>query len=141
LSNDLPGSERYLTYDGKLDIDKVSAASDGLVVIPEGRVESPTLVEARDIVRNSMGVAFLGFGFDQVNVERLSTEQAFRPSIQRPEAVYTRSIIGTAIGMTKSEIQRACSAMNKGNQSRGVSPDSFYDMTCTALLRHSLFLD
>lgn len=139
LCAELPGSDAYLQSDGKIDIDKVGAAAKGLVVIPEGRIDSPTLLQARRWLEAARSICFLGFGFDPMNVERLAENEACSLWKQRPTGHTMRRIVGTCLGMTKSEISAAYAKLTQKNFAEA-GEGRFLDANCTQLLRETLFL-
>jgi hypothetical protein len=139
LCDQLPGSDKYLKADGNFDIDKVEAAAAGLVVIPEGRIDSPTLVRAREWLTAAHGICFLGFGFDELNVERLAENEACAMWKLLPGGHTPRNIVGTCLGMTKREITAAFGALAH-KQLYEAGEWRFQSTTCTQLLRETLFL-
>ena len=116
ICDKFPTEAGWLPYDGSVTFEKITSAAQQLNVIPEGLTESPTLVRSRKLIRNARGVAFLGFGFDQINVERLSAHRAFHSQLPTPRGTLLRSASGTAKGVTRSELARACSLMSKGEK-------------------------
>jgi hypothetical protein len=139
LCDEMPGSDKYLRYDGQIDMDKVEAAAKGLVVIPEGRIDSPTLIEARKWLEDAKAICFLGFGFDPMNVERLSENEACAMWKLLPTGHTARNIVGTCFGMTKREISAAFGMLTyKSLHEAGEW--RFLSTTCTQLLRETLFL-
>jgi hypothetical protein len=139
LCDALPGAPGYLHYDGELDIDKVEAAAEGLLVIPEGRIDSPTLVQARKALSEADSICFLGFGFDAANVERLAEDDACAMWQLRPNGHTQRNIVGTCMGMTQREIARAFGEL-ADKPLKEAGDWRFQDANCTKLLRETLFL-
>lgn len=142
LCDKYPGERGWIKYGGEVNWRTVQSAASSLIVIPEGRTQSDSLIQARTLIKGAKKIAFLGFGFDRINVARLSEDSAFRPTIQHPNRTRTRHISGTAKGMTHMELQRACKQMRRGDSSTGsVTAQNFHNMGCTEYLRHTLFLD
>lgn len=138
LGEALPGSQEYSLYDGIADPRKIEAASRHLKVIPEGRMNSETLVTAREWLSNSEHIAFLGFGFDRTNVERLSADNACKIDARIGQRVLNRTIIGTCVGMRNEEALFAYRSLTKSRY-RGTGLP-FKEQSCYDLLRNTLFL-
>jgi len=139
LCSPLPGSSGYLEYDGKVDIDKVDTAAKGLIVIPEGRVDGDSLKQAREWLAAAQGICFLGFGFDETNVERLAENDACVMWKQMPTGRTPRNIVGTCLGMTQREIAAAFSRLTQSSLDEA-GDRRFQQTNCTQLLRETLFL-
>ena len=140
LCNELPLSEEYIRYDGEFDARKVDEAAKGLIVIPEGRTDSDTLVTAREWLSGASSICFLGFGFDPINVERLAENSACRRLRPPPQIGLTiRDVYGTYLGMTKAEAASAYNSLTGGSFSEA-DGSRFISTTCTQLLRETLFL-
>lgn len=134
----LPGFAGYIKADGSLDPEKAAAAAGGLQVIPEGRTDSRTLIEARALLRKANAICFLGFGFDSMNVERLASDGACLRWVLGPQGHVLRRVVGTRRGMTDVEISRAYGALTQKPLSE--DPTAFVDVGCTELLRRTGFL-
>ncbi|QDS15772.1 hypothetical protein [Xanthomonas arboricola] len=141
LDSTLPGEEGYLEYNGQVYRDKLHMAASGIIVIPEGRINSPTLQAARDLLRFADTICFLGFGFDSVNVDRLAHEDACVAWCQRPSGWTSRRIVGTCYGMKKLEIESAYKKLStsKVKPSISLQSETFEPTNCTDLLRETLF--
>ncbi len=140
LSTELPNSPNYLRYDGKVDMEKVEAAAKELIVIPEGRIDSPTLKQARAWLSDAQDIAFLGFGFDSTNVERLAEGGACGVAIKRETGNAVRYICGTRIGVFDSEMDAAFQALTQQpHQHQEVR--NFQKENCTNTLRTTRFFD
>lgn len=138
LCKSLPGERHYLSYDGKSNARKIVSASAGLVVIPEGRNDSQTLVTARQWLNDANSICFLGFGFDDLNVERLAEGEACYRWKQGDRGKILRSIVGTCIGMTDAEVKSAVSKLS--GESYSFNDGSFHRANCTQVLRETRFL-
>lgn len=144
LGQAYPGkSIRYRDYGEKTSHpDSIYAAAKSIRVIPESRdTNAPELVEARKALEIADKICFLGFGFDEINVERLADGEACAAWKPRGGGHVIREIVGTCIGMTERE---TFSAWNKLTGSRGYSPGlpgaALQHKNCTQLLRETLFL-
>jgi hypothetical protein len=139
LCKELPGPNDYLDYDGKIDAEKVNAGTKGLVVIPEGRIDSPTLINAREWLEAARSICFLGFGFDALNVERLAENEACKRWKLFPTGHTPRNIVGTCLGMTGAEISVAVAKLTHESLTL-TGQERFRSINCTQLLRETLFL-
>lgn len=137
LSESLPDEDGYFAYDGAINPRKVELAAQKLVVIPEGRNDSPNLVKARNWLESADRIAFLGFGFDTINVERLAEGGACHSSVQRPNGTVIRNILGTRIGLFDGELTKALRVLAP-NSFKPLA--SFFETNCTGMLRMTQFL-
>lgn len=80
----------------------VVRAAQEIRVVPEGRIDAPSFETARDLLRAAKEVYFLGFGFDQVNIERLGA-----PAVFFNEQGFPKAIHSTVFGLTDAEISLA----------------------------------
>lgn len=108
------------------------SAANRLKVIPEGRDDGPTLTAARALVSGAERIAFLGFGFDATNVRRLGG-----PSIAPSPG--QKTIVGTALGLTDSEVRRAMYLLVGPTDAGYVTLGN--RLRCTDLLRQTLILE
>ena len=133
LSDELPGTENCLPYDGTVSEGKVELAARNLVVVPEGRSDIPTLVTARKWLSEASEIGFLGFGFDETNVARLAERGACAKSVPKEDGgALTRRICGTRIGMFEGELSHALRALT----GKGMPHlTNFHDKNCTEMLR------
>jgi hypothetical protein len=138
LGPTLPGTSDYLHYDGKSEPRKVDSAAKYLTVIPEGRVDSDTLVTARKLLKNAHKIAFLGFGFDLTNVARLADDDACRRQRTINGVEVVRKIVGTCVQMRRAEVRSAYQALTRYHLPTTNVP--FKDCGCYDLLRDELFL-
>ncbi|KKK77729.1 hypothetical protein LCGC14_2850660, partial [marine sediment metagenome] len=70
----LPWEAEYghvIPYEGKANPDTIRACIGSIIVLHEGQKDSPELVEARRILDSVLRIYFLGFGYHEVNLERL----------------------------------------------------------------------
>lgn len=133
LSDELPGTENFLPYDGTVSEGKVELAARNLVVVPEGRSDIPTLITARKWLSEARQIGFLGFGFDETNVARLAENEACTRTIPKEGGgTWTRRICGTRIGIFEGELSRALRALT-GKAMPHLA--DFHDKNCTEMLR------
>jgi hypothetical protein len=141
LGSPWPGDEGFLPLSTN-DIEAaVAPAAARIRVIPEGRNEAPTILQARQLLREARSICFLGFGFDQVNVARLGAPDVFCEGPEAPsEAPRAKTVAATARGLTRAEVHRAARQIF----GPAVYTDSllahFRDMNCISLLRETLIL-
>ncbi len=141
LSKELPNSENYLRYDGKTSMEKVQAAASEILVIPEGRAENPTFEKAREWLSNAQQIAFLGFGFDPINVARLAEGGACGVAITRSDKQHVvRYLCGTRLGVFDSEMEAAFLALTQQDYQRQEIVN-FQRANCTETLRTTRFFD
>lgn len=99
-----PKEKNYFTYgDGKYS-NHLKIAESQLKVIPEGRDDDPTLTQARNALASSERIAFLGFGFDKTNLERLNSRETCRQHLENEDGYLERMIIASTLGMSNPEI-------------------------------------
>lgn len=143
LGATLPNLGGYFVYGKGADRETVFAAAQMLRVIPEGRSDDVVLRMARDQLTNASRIAFLGFGFDPTNLQRLDSENTCRARIARRDNTILRLVAATCRGLTIAERARAIdlTAGHEGAQSniphkRGVMEiDTYMDADCLTLLR------
>lgn len=118
----------------------IAKAARGIQVIPEGREDSPELMRARELLEQADRLAFLGFGFDPVNVRRLGGEMiraGGRPDGQN--GWIQKRFAATAIGMSPQERTMAAKSISMEN-AHTVAIYGMQHMRSLELLRHSLIL-
>lgn len=137
-----PMDTNYFSYGNGVSQDNVSTASSRLKVIPEGRNDDEALQQARELLLHSQKIAFLGFGFDEVNLERLDSKQTCKDSILF-SVINWRKIVATCYGMTDAEVLKAAKlTIDKDFSSiRLGQNENFYPTTCVQMLRETLILD
>jgi len=69
-------------YSPQLSARDLKIAAEGIQIIPDARDDSETFVTARGWLRWAKRICFLGFGFDSLNIQRLSFRHA---AISKPE--------------------------------------------------------
>lgn len=119
----------------------VKDAAKGLVIIPEGRDDSPTVLAAQKLIESSDRICFLGFGFDATNIRRLGAPNCFIREIenQYPPRV-PKTTIATCLGLTTAECHRAAQQLFR-ELSPGGKSSIFHQKNCINTLRESLILD
>ncbi len=119
-------------------------AAKSIRVIPESRnTNSLELLDARDTLAKADGICFLGFGFDEINVERLAEGEACGAWKLRNKGLVKREITGTCIGMTDREANsawRKLTVTSSESLSFPLAEKSLQHKNCTQLLRETLFL-
>lgn len=135
-----PGMPDYFPYSTQVNPKKVELASSGLVVIPEGRADAETLKTARTWLAEADTVAFLGFGFDKTNVERLAEGDACAAAVQRASALVMRGFYGTCIGLHEAELKKSLRIFDGSSKYSTHSIGGFQNVNCTELLRSTQFL-
>lgn len=145
LGPTLPGVDGYRPYAPAVDIDTVAYAAESLKVIPEGRNSDPSLVQARELLSNAESIIFLGFAFDQTNMERLEATKTCAKRLERQTTIglvlHGRNILATCKGMTVAEAQQAAAYFDKNSYSGEFLPQGFYDKRCEDFFRETLFLE
>lgn len=88
---------RYASGTGWKDI---LTASQGIRVIHEDISADPVFAEAKELLRKAEVIAFLGFGFDTINLERLGVyELSLTDATTRPTKGESRKWYGTTLGL------------------------------------------
>lgn len=132
-----PLSADYFPYGEKLNKEKIHIAASKLKVIPEGRQDDENLILARKELASADNIGFLGFGFDQINLQRIDSQSTCSVHNRNSNSRYTFKIIATCFGMTEAEIRKAAK-MTRGD---GAAGDFYKDTNCLQALRESLLLD
>lgn len=122
--------------------ERVDHAAQFIRVIPEGRNEDPTLIEARNFLCEADRVAFLGFGFDRTNLIRLNSTITCALYVIRSGSKVQRSISATCYGMTIAETESAFrSTAGSYAGFRADISTNFIREKCLQMLRETLILD
>lgn len=120
----------------------VRQAMDNLVIIPEGRDDSPTVVAAQKLIASAERICFLGFGFDETNVRRLGAPECFlNQDVNNYPYRSLKRTIATCLGLTHAEYRRAFVRIFGGQGDQDVLKRDFYQKNCIQTLRESLILD
>lgn len=142
LGSPFPDDGDHIPYGVNIDPGRVELAAHGIRVIPEGRDDFAALLGARNALVKANRIVFLGFGFDQTNLERLKAVETCKTNIGNPTR--SRKIVATCKGMTQAEMRRAYEAIGQtfaGSwESERAVPPGFYSENCITALRESLIL-
>jgi hypothetical protein len=140
LGGALPGSPNYIPYGSPVTPENVSIAAAAIKVIPEGRADDDQLRAAQNALYCAEAICFLGFSFDETNLERLNAGQTCPRYLV--DAGRNRTVVGTCFEMTVEEIRRASYTLNDAfvHHSGKSPPEGFYDLTCLPLLRETQIL-
>ena len=132
----------FLTYGAKLESEIVLKSSKNLRVIPEGRDSDPVLNQARELLTQADAIAFLGFGFDSINIKRLDAEKTCCRQISLNGNRFERYIAATTMGLKASEILKIANLLQALlDHGPTLPPTGFESSTCLNLLRETLILD
>ena len=126
LGEFINGPKNYRPYSDDSTPDMITRASDSILIIHETNHASAGFGRARELIQAAERICFLGFGYDQRNVERLvGTDRLFQNKI----------LTGTAYGLTWAEKYSAHSRLAT------YVPPFFDDVSeewdCRRLLRES----
>ena len=145
LGSPVPGKKDHLTYGGPVTAAKVKVAANSLKVIPEGRDDDAALNSARDMLTGADRIAFMGFGFDEVNVARLHAKQTCTRRVAQSGGLNkNRTIVATCMGFTSAEAKKAFQLIGQEFESYEPLtpiPTGFYSGSCLDLLRETLILE
>lgn len=138
-----PSDKNYVKYGENITVTNVSLAAKSLKVIPEGRDDDEVLDDVRHILSNSHNIAFLGFGFDKTNLERLHANDTCNEKTHHEGQTITRKIIATTYGMTPAESLAAGKSTYRSDVDRYAHQmeEQFLNTKCINLLRETLILD
>jgi hypothetical protein len=128
----------YFPYNGKLSPEKIAAAANEIQVIPEGRNDSETLTNARNLLAHANTICFLGFGFDRTNIERLGGNKTCSNPTKNSNITIYRKVFATALGLTQTEISQIGALLGQENINLR---DTFKQSNCISLLRETLILN
>lgn len=143
LGSDNISDMNYFPYGDNISEKNVSISASQLRVIPEGRNNDETLKSAQNILSNSLNIAFLGFGFDKINLERIDSAKTCGQIISIDSHEVERKIIATCYNMTRKESIRAARATINPNieEYSTILFNDFKDDTCLNQLRNTLILE
>jgi len=143
LGSPVPGDDDYIPYGVNIDPSRIELAAQGIQVIPEGRDNCSSLLDARALLVRANRIVFLGFGFDQTNLDRIKAAETCKKHIVNPTR--SRTIVATCSGMTPAEMRRSYTAIGQNftsqRDSQSEAPPDFYPTNCVTALRNSLILD
>jgi hypothetical protein len=81
-------------YNSSADPMNLKCAASSIRVIPEDREKDERLAQVHKFLKGARKICFLGFGFDDLNVERLNVRAYVTPD---------KSVLSTSFGMTNAE--------------------------------------
>ena len=79
----------------------INVAASGIKIIPEARDDDTAFATSRDWFHSAERICFLGFGFDELNVERLGINQVLTSKIVLEQRT---SVIASVYGKTEQEV-------------------------------------
>lgn len=139
-----PWEDGYLEYGADVTSEVISSAAQSIEVIPEAREDSERLTEAKKMLQSARKIAFLGFGFDSLNMQRLNLRETLEIKYLDKSTGWTnREIYFTCLGMYSEEVNGVASKLDPEFMKRPVIglPEAFYDANSLTLLRKTLFFD
>jgi hypothetical protein len=100
-----PQSSDFLPFGSPADPQTVGRASRSLRVIPEARDSDAEVLRARQILSGARRIAILGFGFDELNLERLQAQETLARMIPG-DRTNARHFAVSCLGMKDSAVDR-----------------------------------
>ncbi len=140
LGSLFPGSVNFVPYGGANDVGHyLRAAAKELKLIDdtERHQDSEEFSEARELIRKSKVLCFLGFGFDKTNVQRLGGDKIAAANMDGP--IYVREFAASALGLKKLERQNISKLIHPPEGTQLIEA-KMYDLTCLETLRESQVL-
>jgi hypothetical protein len=92
-------------YGGPVNAATLGIAAKGINVIPESRNDAPEFERARNWCAEARKIAFLGFGFDPLNLARLDLVSVMQWCLDQKQPL--PSIVASGYGRTASEMARS----------------------------------
>lgn len=139
-----PWATGYLNYGEGPSEARCLSAAKSIQVIPEGRDDGPSVGRARAILWNADAIAFLGFGFDALNLRRLDSKRTCAQVVQRAEGYLQRVLAATTLGMKRLETFAAYDQLGQAIPSAQLAhaalPPRFVQGGCLEMLRETLVL-
>lgn len=118
-------------YEQGFNAEGMRTAASHIRVIPEDRTpDDPLFGKARQWLRESEIIAFLGFGYDSVNIERLGVRKLCAQSKDR----FLKEMYGTTLGLMGAEYSRAV-ILTGVDQVTWPCDSCFKSLDCLGLLR------
>jgi len=136
-----PWEDGYLEYGLEFNAENLSLAARSIEVIPEARDTSPKLNEAIKLLKNADKIAFLGFGFDSLNMTRLNLEESCKLVVLREAVNKVRPMYFTCKGLEVAEVRAIAAKIDHELifNSNGGLPANFHDADCMTMLKKTLF--
>jgi len=118
---------------------ELQLVSEYLKVIPDVRHDETveTFAKAQDLLKAADAIAFLGFAFDERNVERLGGTTTCSSRVERPDGVRYRTILATTLGMTRAEADYARRRTYGDSVPRLNRDYDYFPARCVELLRET----
>ena len=85
------------SYNTDVTLEALNTATKRIKIIHEGIANEPQFQLAQNILSESDVICFLGFGYHQLNMERLGMKNC------RPSPLDSKRIIGSSFGLTNAE--------------------------------------
>ncbi|MCE2724552.1 MAG: hypothetical protein ACK5DL_14270 [Burkholderiales bacterium] len=98
-----PGSQPLRPYEPADDATSLEVAAAGINILSDDRDDSPEFQKGQDWFSWAEQICFLGFGFDETNVDRLGLYNVIDTKKKRGEGL--PDVIFSAFGRTKAEVQ------------------------------------
>lgn len=112
---------------------ELNTARAGIKIIYEDVAKDPVFEKALQLMKEAQVLIFLGFSYHPTNVSRLRMKEVF--------SIPPKTIVGTAKGMTESEIaMQVVPQFNFPGVSMGVALHQFPTITALQFLRNNLHL-
>ncbi len=127
----------YFPYGKGMTCTNLQKAASTLRVIPEGRMDDAVFHEAKKLLFEASKIAFLGFGFDRTNLDRLDSSATCRGL---PGQNRRRMVCGTCYELTAAQISRVVEK-TVGFEPGYDNKRNFYDAKCLNMLRETLVLE
>ena len=136
-----PWEDGYLEYGVEVTAENLSVAARSIEVIPEARDTSPKLHEAIKFLKDADKIAFLGFGFDSLNMTRLNLKESCKLTVLTEAGHLDRPIYFTCLGLEIEEVRSIGSKIDEkiNSDSYGMLPSRFYNSDCMGMLKKTLF--
>lgn len=130
---------------GGIQPDALAKIASNIRVIPEGRNDDSALVKARIMLSEAERIAFLGFGFDHTNMERLEAKRVIGRAMQVDQTPTKRrpKVVATVYKRFAGEAQRAfrlCGLRSNQGMGQDDYPPGFIDGRCREVLRRTQIL-
>lgn len=139
LGPTLPSDNEYLEYGSGTNQNKIKLASESIDVIRENVNSSGPITKAHELLKDAYSIAFLGFGFDDLNLRRLDVENSCNQLIMRSDGNHARKIVASCHGFFKPEVESIRKKII--GRSTDLGSLEFIDDNCTNTLKKSGLLD
>lgn len=131
--------DRELAYGCGINAKSLEVAVSRLRVIPEGRDSDPSVVRAKALISSAERLAFLGFGFDAVNLARLGFPES---CVNRPQGMGNpgRKVVASCMHIPRIRqwsIFHSIDNHHLSAYSADRAPPDFIDADCLSTLRET----